>query len=207
MMGIALHSDELPVVKTTNCVLAMAYDELRPTAPTLPCIRCAKCAEVCPVSLLPQQLYWHSRAKDFERVKEYSLFDCIECGCCAFVCPSQIPLVQYYRYAKAEIWAQDRERQKADQARQRYEFRMARLDRESAERASSLAQKKAQVGEGAGAEGKKAAIQAALDRVRAKKRAAEGVAGGQGAPLSGSPEPESSDTAAEQPAIQEAKAD
>ena len=61
--------------------------------------------------LLPQQLYWHAHAREFDKVQDYNLFDCIECGCCAQVCPSHIPLVQYYRFAKTEIWDQERERQ------------------------------------------------------------------------------------------------
>ena len=140
MMGIAL-SPDVPVIKTTNCLLT--ENEQPVAAPALPCIRCGACAEVCPVSLLPQQLYWHTRAKDFVKAQEYSLFDCIECGCCTAVCPSHIPLVQYYRYAKTEIAHQEREKRKADVARQRHEFRLQRLDREKAERAARHEQKKA----------------------------------------------------------------
>ena len=77
--------------------------------------------------LLPQQLYWYARARDFDKTQDHHLFDCIECGCCAHVCPSNIPLVHYYRFAKTEVWAAERERQQSDQARRRHEFREARL--------------------------------------------------------------------------------
>ena len=60
--------------------------------------------------------------------------DCIECGACAYVCPSHIPLVQYYRYAKGEIRTQAAEQIKADRARERFEARQARLEREQAEK-------------------------------------------------------------------------
>jgi electron transport complex protein RnfC len=173
MMGITLQSDEVPVIKTTNCVLAATHTELGYHQSTLPCIRCARCADACPVALLPQQLYWYARAKDFDKAEEYSLFDCIECGCCAYVCPSHIPLVQYYRYAKGEIAARDLERQKAGVARQRFDLRQERLEREKAERTVRLAQKKAQLGKGEAddAAAKQAAIQAAVERAQAKKRA------------------------------------
>lgn len=170
MMGMALHSQDAPVVKTTNCLLAGTAEDFAPTAPALPCIRCGRCAEVCPASLLPQQLYWYAQAKDFDRAQDYNLFDCIECGCCAYVCPSRLPLVDYYRFAKAEIWALEQERGKAELARRRFEFRQQRLDRDKEERAARLAAKKAQLGKPDDRDAKKAAIQAAVERVQARKR-------------------------------------
>ncbi len=135
MMGYALPRDDLPMIKTTNCLIASGPGELRVPPPLLPCIRCNACAQVCPIHLLPQQLYWHCKAKDFKRAQAYHLFDCIDCGCCAYVCPSHIPLVSYYRYAKAEIRASEREHKKAEQAQQRHEFRLFRVEREKKERA------------------------------------------------------------------------
>ncbi|MEJ2509406.1 MAG: electron transport complex subunit RsxC [Gammaproteobacteria bacterium] len=183
MMGFALHTDETPVVKTTNCILAATHEDVVPDQPALPCIRCGECTRVCPVSLLPQQLYWHARAKDFDKVQDYNLFDCIECGCCAYVCPSHLPLVQYYRFAKTEIWAKEREKERADIARRRHEFRLARLEREKAEREARHRQKREALAKdknkGKGAdqaadESKKAAIKEAMERAKAK-RAAAGV--------------------------------
>ncbi|MDD9892681.1 MAG: electron transport complex subunit RsxC [Gammaproteobacteria bacterium] len=146
MMGFALATDEIPVVKSTNCVLVATKGEVNTeVGDAMPCIRCGECATVCPVKLLPQQLYWHSKADEFEKTQEYNLFDCIECGCCAHVCPSHIPLVQYYRYAKSEIWEQEKDRRKADGARQRFEFREDRIAREEAEKAERAAAKKKQL--------------------------------------------------------------
>lgn len=142
MMGFALRSDDLPLVKVTNCLLAMAADDVAPSEPAMPCIRCGECAEACPASLLPQQMYWHARARQFDDARNYNLFDCIECGCCDQVCPSHIPLVQYFRFAKTEIWADERERRKADQARERHEFRNARLDRLAAEKEEARRKKR-----------------------------------------------------------------
>lgn len=141
MMGFALHSDDAPVTKAANCLLAAGPAELAPELPVLPCIRCGACMDVCPANLLPQQLYWHARAREFDQARDCHLFSCIECGCCSHVCPSHIPLVQYYRYAKNEIWAQEKEKQRAEQARQRHQARMERLEREKQEREAKLRQK------------------------------------------------------------------
>ena len=143
MMGFALASAQVPIIKATNCILALRPEDLRPDTPAMPCIRCGACADVCPAGLLPQQLYWHAKAQEFDKTQDYKLFDCIECGCCAQVCPSHIPLVQYYRHAKTEIWADERARRKADVARQRHETRLARLEREEAEKKAAREAKKA----------------------------------------------------------------
>ncbi len=175
MMGFAMNSDELPAIKSSNCIL-VASEKLAPPPPTpMPCIRCGACVDVCPANLLPQQLHWYAHARDFDKVQDYHLFDCIECGCCAQVCPSQIPLVQYYRFAKTEIWKQEREKARSDHARQRHDFRQERLERAAREKAERLAKKKAALKKPAKSgntdDPKKAAIQAALDRVKAKKAA------------------------------------
>ena len=167
MMGFAMHRTDIPVIKTTNCILAATKDNVTPPSDIMPCIRCGACADVCPVELLPQQLQWFARAKEFDRAQEYNLFDCIECGCCSYVCPSNIPLVHFYRYAKTEIWSLEREKEKADLARQRHEFRQSRIEREKAEKAARLAKKKAAAQGGKG--DKQAAIQAAMARAKAKK--------------------------------------
>ncbi|MDX1697947.1 MAG: electron transport complex subunit RsxC, partial [Thiohalobacterales bacterium] len=173
MMGHAVHSDEVPVIKTTNCVLAVTADTMPLPPAEQPCIRCSKCTEACPADLLPQQLYWHARSGNYDAAQDLGLFDCIECGCCAHVCPSHIPLVQYYRHAKTTIWAQERQKKAADIARRRHEARLARLERIKQERQARLAEKKQAVaGKGDGDDARKAAIQAALQRVQRKKEQA-----------------------------------
>lgn len=128
MMGFSLSSDSVPIVKASNNILVMQQQLIaQKTGPHDECVRCGKCAEVCPAQLLPQQLYWHSRSKEYDKVAEYNLFDCIECGCCSAVCPSEIPLVQYYRASKGEIRAAQQATFKSDRARIRFEFREKRL--------------------------------------------------------------------------------
>lgn len=170
MMGMAVHSDEVPVIKTSNCVLAISKMNDVPLPSrleqSLPCIRCGACAEACPMNLLPQQLYWYARAKDFDKVQDYNLFDCIECGCCDYACPSHIPLVHYYRYAKTHIWKQEKEQQKSDLSRQRHEFRQHRLELEKKEKAERHKRKRQALGNNAAEDAKKTAIQAAMERVQ-----------------------------------------
>jgi len=141
MMGFLLPRLDVPLVKASNCLLAMSPTLFPPQPPETPCIRCAACARACPMILQPHELYWYARSKNFGKAQEYHLFDCIECGCCAFVCPAHIPLVDYYRFAKSEIRAREREKSAANAARERYDFRLFREAREKQEKAARLAAK------------------------------------------------------------------
>jgi len=176
MMGFLVPEPSVPVVKATNCLIAHSDRLFPPKAPEMPCIRCGACAQACPHELQPFEMYWFSRAKNFGKTQEYHIFDCIECGCCSFVCPSRIPLVQYFRFAKSEIWAREREKNAADQAKERFEFKQLREEREKAEKAEKLA--------------KAAAAQAA-------KKAAEAAAAAASSEMPGqAPVPASADAAA-----------
>jgi electron transport complex protein RnfC len=181
MMGLELESDQIPVVKATNTILVL---DKRDQPIVRECVRCGQCTEACPAQLLPQQLYWYSRSRQFDHAEQYHLFDCIECGCCAAVCPSHLPLVQYYRFAKGEIWEQRRKTWKSDQSRRRHEFREARIQKQKAleeerrrQKREELARKKA-AERGGEAEAKPAAasqdlVKAALERVKARKKSAD----------------------------------
>lgn len=134
MMGYTVADPLTPIIKTTNCILAPTAVELPAAENESPCIRCGMCEQVCPASLLPQQLQWLAKAKDHEGLAKHNLADCIECGACAYVCPSEIPLVHYYRKAKAEMREERIEQQKSEIARLRFEARQERLEREKIER-------------------------------------------------------------------------
>ncbi len=182
MMGFALPSLEVPVVKATNCVIAASPRLFPPPPPEMPCIRCGACARVCPAELQPMELYWFARAKNFGKAQEYHVFDCIECGACSFVCPSGIPLVDYYRFAKSSMRAREREKSAADAARERFALRNLRSEREKEEKAARLAARTAAGRAAATAAGapppaagggdaeKKALIAAAVERARAQKQ-------------------------------------
>lgn len=143
MMGFDLPSENVPITKAANCIIAASPNLFAPPPPAMPCIRCARCADACPVNLQPQELYWFAKSDNFEKANDYKLFDCIECGACSYVCPSNIPLVQYYRYAKSEIIAIDKAQEAADLARERNDFRLARIEREKLERAQKHAERAA----------------------------------------------------------------
>ena len=192
MMGFEVDNLNIPVTKTTNCLIAGTAEEFPEHVAAQACIRCGLCAEACPSSLLPQQLLWHSKAANHDQLLHHNLFDCIECGACSFVCPSSIPLVQYYRASKGAIRTQEAKNAKAERSRIRYEARLERLEKEkaekeakrkaNAERAAKLKAAKAKAAKAA-AEGALAEptveddpIKAAIARAKAKKAAAGTVA-------------------------------
>lgn len=187
MMGFALQDYEVPIVKTTNCILAPSQEELPEADQEQACIRCGMCVQACPVSLLPQQLYWFSKGKELEKLKTHNLADCIECGCCSYVCPSNIPLVQYYRSSKAAIREHEADQQRAEHSKARFEAREQRLiqeqeAKEAKRKARAEAAQKAKAAKLATAEStqnedapanKDDIIQAAIARTAAKKAAAK----------------------------------
>jgi len=172
MMGFVVEDMDVPVIKTSNCLLAMVMADLPRDTRAMACIRCGECNRACPANLLPQQLYWYARSRELDKIENYHLFDCIECGCCSQVCPSHIPLVQYYRYAKTEIWAKQREKHKADIARERHEFHLLRMERKQREDEERKRRKKELLEKASGGDNdKQDAIRAAMERVQAKKAA------------------------------------
>ncbi|MFL0801858.1 MAG: electron transport complex subunit RsxC [Agarilytica sp.] len=142
MMGYAMDHDNIPVVKTTNCILVPSRQEMPAPAPAQPCIRCGMCSEACPASLLPQQLFWFSQSEDVDKLQSHNLFDCIECGACSYVCPSNIPLVQYYRASKGMIKKLESDKHKSDRSRDRFEFRQERIAKADAEKEAKRAARK-----------------------------------------------------------------
>jgi len=187
MMGFILPQNDAPVGKGVNCLIARSAQFFPPDTPESPCIRCTSCAKACPQGLLPYEMYWWSRAGDFAKTLRYNIHECIECGCCAYVCPASIPLTQYFRFARSQLRSAAHEREIADQARERFEFRQFRIEREKAERAEKLAQAARaqsaklvleQAGATPDAAEKQALIAAALERTQAaaeNQKAAEPV--------------------------------
>ena len=140
MTGKSVTTDRVPLVKATNCILVLS--EAPSIGAEMPCIRCGDCAAVCPVQLLPQQLFWYACADDEKKMREHGLIDCIECGCCDLVCPSHIPLTADFVTAKARIQELADEKARAERARQRFEARNARLQQEQMARDDELLQQK-----------------------------------------------------------------
>ena len=145
MMGLAFEDDREPLVKASNCIIVTGPGDLHPRGDEMPCIRCGDCSDVCPASLLPQQLHWYARAHDLPALESLGLMDCIECGCCDYVCPSQIPLTQRFREAKVPVQARLVARLDALASRARYEARGERLARIEQEHRARLEEKRRQL--------------------------------------------------------------
>jgi len=187
MMGFPLASADLPIVKSSNCIIAATETEIPEAESERPCIRCGQCADVCPASLLPQQLFWFSQSGELNKAEDHNIMDCIECGACAYVCPSQIPLVDYYRFTKGEIKTRAAITEKAERSKVRFDSRNERLEniklekaRLKAERSRLAAENRAKKhassdatanGNGNGNGDKKDLVAEALARVETKKKA------------------------------------
>jgi H+/Na+-translocating ferredoxin:NAD+ oxidoreductase subunit C len=99
MMGFAISSLDVPVMKTTSAVLFLAEDEID-TRPHSQCIRCGWCLDACPMGLEPKEIGIYVEANRAEDTAQFGVFDCFECGSCSYVCPAKRPLVQFVRLAK-----------------------------------------------------------------------------------------------------------
>jgi electron transport complex protein RnfC len=102
MMGKALPSIDIPIVKGSSGILLISNVEAR-RKEVKPCIRCTKCVTVCPMGLEPYLLMSLSEKSLFERMEPEKVLDCIECGSCSFTCPAARPLLDYIRLGKAEV--------------------------------------------------------------------------------------------------------
>ena len=102
MMGTALYSDELPVLKNNNAILALAKSaDLQ--QPTTACIRCGACIKACPLELMPTVIEHDYRRGDTEALQQDKVALCMECGSCSYVCPAKRPLLATNRLAKKLI--------------------------------------------------------------------------------------------------------
>lgn len=171
MMGHALPTIQVPILKGTNCILVPNSQEIGPTPEEKACIRCSECANACPALLLPQQLFWYAKAEEYDKAASYNLKDCIECGCCSYVCPSDIPLVEYYRIAKSALKQAADEKQQAEHAKHRFEARIQRLEEEKLAR-EVKAKEAAERRQASMTGTDKNAVAEAMARIAAKKAAA-----------------------------------
>ena len=107
MMGYAQPSLDVPVLKTTNCLIACTDTSSimqRETA----CIKCGRCLSVCPMRLMPPNIESAYITKNNDALRHYKINMCVECGCCAYVCPAQRHLVQMIRLAKERLWLHEK---------------------------------------------------------------------------------------------------
>jgi electron transport complex protein RnfC len=102
MMGLALYTEDMPVMKYTNAILALDAASAAQPEETA-CIRCGRCVTVCPMNLMPLNINNYTRFNNYDLLEKLNVADCIECGSCSYVCPAKRHLVQSIRLAKAEL--------------------------------------------------------------------------------------------------------
>jgi Na+-translocating ferredoxin:NAD+ oxidoreductase subunit C len=108
MMGKALNSLNMPVVKGTSGIVVLPRSESERNE-SQPCIRCTKCVSVCPMGLQPYLLMTLSEKSIFERAEKEKITDCMECGSCSYICPAYRPLLDYIRLGKSTVIKKIRE--------------------------------------------------------------------------------------------------
>lgn len=133
LSGHRLQDPHSPIEKGSLCLL-VTDQPVSSDASAMPCINCGYCIPVCPSRLLPQKLYQLASHDAHQKAAELGLNDCIECGLCVAVCPSQLPLLDWYRYSKNEMRQERLEKEKANQAKRRYEAREHRIQAQQAAR-------------------------------------------------------------------------
>ena len=102
MMGVALFSLDVPVIKTSSSILCVS-EKLALLHEEQPCIRCARCLEHCPMGLIPLDLNKYVIHHDYAAFEENNGLDCVECGSCSYVCPSKRHLAQSIRAARRSV--------------------------------------------------------------------------------------------------------
>jgi electron transport complex protein RnfC len=166
MMGYALPSDELPIGKSSNCIIAATASEIRPDDAEWACIRCGDCASVCPPRLLPQELLVAARSVDCAALSAFGVDDCIECGCCDVICPSHIALTETLRGAKRALALYRQRERFASDSDERYRRREQRLRDEQHSETAQLETLKHLASE---PEARQRAIREALRRVNERR--------------------------------------
>ncbi len=100
MMGMSVPDIDMPVVKTSNALLACkTFDEREPSA----CIRCGRCVRVCPLGLMPAEIDRAYKIKNVEELKQLKVTLCMNCGSCTYVCPANRRLAETNQLAKMLI--------------------------------------------------------------------------------------------------------
>ena len=102
MMGRAIFSDEMPIVKNNNAILAFSGEKAYLPEETA-CINCGRCHKACPFNLLPTALAAAYERRDAEELSRLQVMQCMECGSCSFVCPARRPLSFINKLGKAVV--------------------------------------------------------------------------------------------------------
>jgi len=118
------------------------------------CIGCTLCIQACPVdAIVGAAKLMHTVVAEL----------CSGCDLCVAPCP--VDCIEMLPATERDVW----DTLRADAARERFERRGARLERERRERAERLARRALKLKSDPGADKKRAIIQAAIERARARR--------------------------------------
>ena len=102
MMGRAIFSDELPIVKNNNAILAFSKAQALVKEETA-CINCGKCHQACPFKLIPTALAKAYDMRDAQALSDLKVMQCMECGSCSYICPARRPLAFTNKLGKGVV--------------------------------------------------------------------------------------------------------
>lgn len=102
MMGMALSSLDVPVIKGSSGLLAFSEDMVQERIQKN-CIRCGRCVSGCPMNLMPFMIKEAVCANDLKKLTKLNIADCIQCGSCTYVCPAEQNPLRYIRSGKAKL--------------------------------------------------------------------------------------------------------
>lgn len=107
MMGQALYTLDIPVIKGSSSLLCFKKDEVA-AATVTNCLNCGKCVKVCPEGLVCARLAQAAAAGDKDMFLKHNGMECIECGTCNYMCPANRNITQSVRTMKRAILAERR---------------------------------------------------------------------------------------------------
>ena len=102
MMGRAIFSDEMPIVKNNNAILAFSKAQSLVKEETA-CINCGRCHQACPFGLIPTALADAYAKRDAQALSDLKVMQCMECGSCSYICPARRPLGFTNKLGKAVV--------------------------------------------------------------------------------------------------------